>query len=67
MSRAQIGFVVARNTPLRLTPTRAAEVISTLTAGEPARKLRTRGDYLFIRTANETGWIEQQAFGEITK
>lgn len=67
VSRAQIGFIVAKNTPLRLTPTRAAEVISTLTAGEPARKLRTRGNYLFIRTANETGWIEQQAFGEITK
>jgi tetratricopeptide (TPR) repeat protein len=67
VSRAQIGFVVEQNTPLRLTPTRAAEVISTLTSGEPARKLRTRGNYFFIRTANETGWIEQQAFGGITK
>jgi len=67
VSRAQIGLVVERNTPLRLTPTRDAETISTLSAGEPARKLRTRGNYYFIRTANESGWIENSAFGEITK
>ena len=67
VSRTQIGFVVERNTPLRLTPTRDAETVSTLAAGEPARKLRTRGNYYFIQTASERGWIEQSSFGEITK
>jgi len=67
VSRAQIGLVVERNAALRLTPTQTAEVILTLTAGEPARKLRTRGNYFFIRTASAAGWIEQKSFGEIAR
>ncbi len=67
VSRTQIGLVVERNAPLRLTPTRTAEVMATLTAGEPVRKLRTRGDYFFIRTANGAGWIEQTAFGAVAQ
>ena len=62
VSRTQIGFVLKKNAPLLLTPTRAGEVISTLTAGEPARQSRTRGNYRFIRTAGESGWIEQGEF-----
>ena len=67
ISRTQIGLVVERNAPLRLTPTREAEVVVILTAGEPARKLRTRGNYFFIRTASAAGWIDQKAFGEIAR
>jgi tetratricopeptide (TPR) repeat protein len=67
VSRTQIGFIVTRDTPLRLTPTREAEVMATLTAGEPAQKLRTRGNYFFIRTVNESGWIEQTAFGTVAQ
>lgn len=63
VSRMQTGFAVKRNAPLLLTPTREGEVISTLTAGEPARKLRTRGDYFLIRTEFGTGWIERSQFG----
>jgi len=63
VSRTHIGFVLKKNAPLLLTPTRAGEVISTLTAGEPARQLRTRGNYRFIRTTGESGWIEQNEFG----
>jgi len=63
MSRTQIGFVIKKDTPLLLTPTREAEVISTLAAGEPARRLRTRGNYFFIRTAFATGWISREQFG----
>jgi hypothetical protein len=62
MSRTQIGFVVKNNAPLQLTPTHNAEVISTLSAGEPARRLRTRGDYVFIRTLGGAGWLAQDEF-----
>ena len=63
VSRTQIGFVLKKNAPLLLTPTREAEVISTLNAGEPARWLRTRGNYFFIRTAFAAGWISREQFG----
>lgn len=61
-SRTQIGFVLKKNAPLLLTPTRDGEVIATLNAGEPARRLRTRGNYFFIRTAGGSGWLEQGEF-----
>jgi hypothetical protein len=62
VSRTQIGLVLTKNVPLLLTPTSAGEVIATLTAGEPARQVRTRGDYVFIRTLGGSGWIEQSQF-----
>jgi tetratricopeptide (TPR) repeat protein len=62
VSRTHLGFVVKKNAPLRLTPTDQGEVTATLTAGEPARQERTRGNYLFIRTAGGSGWIEQDEF-----
>jgi tetratricopeptide (TPR) repeat protein len=67
VSRTNLGFVLQKNAALLLTPTREGEVISTLNAGEPARQLRTRGNYLLIRTANETGWIERGAFGLVNE
>jgi hypothetical protein len=42
-------------------------MISTLNAGEPARKLRTRGNYFFIRTENGSGWIEQNQLGLVNE
>ena len=65
VSRTQIGFVVKKNAQLQLTPTHNGEIISTLAAGEPARKLRTRGNYVFIRTLGGAGWLEQDDFGLI--
>lgn len=62
-SRAQIGFVLKKNTPLLLTPTRESEVLTTLNPGEPARKLRVRGDYYLIYTGYGTGWIDMKQFG----
>ena len=62
MSRSQIGFVVKKNASLQLTPTHNGEVISTLAAGEPARKIRTRGNYVFIRTLGASGWVEKDNF-----
>jgi len=63
VSRTQIRFVLKKNAPLQLTPTHNGEVISTLAAGEPARKLRTRGNYVFIRTLGASGWMEENGFG----
>ncbi len=65
VSRTHLGIVLRKNTPLLLTPTREGEVISTLTAGESARRLRTRNGYLFVRTAYGTGWISQKNLGFI--
>jgi tetratricopeptide (TPR) repeat protein len=67
VSRTNTGFVTGKNVPLRLTPTRAAESLGTLADGEPARVLRTRGDYYFIRTAGEAGWVEQKSFGMVCR
>ena len=63
VTRTQIGFVLKKDAPLLLTPTREAEAVSTLAAGEPARRLRTRGNYFFIRTAFAAGWISRDQFG----
>jgi tetratricopeptide (TPR) repeat protein len=65
VSRTQTGFVLKKNAPLRLTPTRDGELISTLAAGEPVRRLRARGNYVFIRTIGGSGWLEQNDFGPL--
>lgn len=62
VSRTQIGFVFKKNVPLLLTPTRESEVLATLPAGEPARRLKVRGNYIFIRTTGGSGWIAQDEF-----
>lgn len=65
IQRIQAGFVIRKNASLQLTPTHDGEVVSSLPAGEPARKLRTHGNYIFIRTPSGSGWIEQGEFGLI--
>ncbi len=62
LTRTQLGFVVEKDVPLRLTPTAEAETVTRLAAGEPARRLRTRGDYVFIRSNHATGWVRQAEF-----
>ena len=56
-TRAALGLVTEKNTPLRLTATQSAETVATLSAGEPVRQLRARGDYLFVHTQYGNGWI----------
>lgn len=63
VSRTQIGFVLKKNAPLLLAPASEAETVSTLSAGVPARRLRTRGNYFFIRTTFASGWISRDQFG----
>jgi hypothetical protein len=50
---------------LQLTPTRNGEVITPLSAGEPARELRTRGEFVFVRTLDAAGWIQKDGFKRI--
>lgn len=64
-TRSRIGFVLDKDTALRLTPTQEAQAITRLPAGEPARLVRARGRFLLIRTNHALGWIEQNEFGLI--
>jgi hypothetical protein len=64
-TRSKIGIVVTKETPLRLTPTSEAQILTRLPAGETARLERERGQYLFIRTSAAAGWIERAQLGLI--
>jgi hypothetical protein len=64
-TRSRIGFMLQKDTPLRLTPTLEAQVVTRLAAGEPARRIGTRGNYVLIRTSRALGWVEQDQFGLI--
>jgi tetratricopeptide (TPR) repeat protein len=65
LTRSNIGFVLNAETPLRLTPTAGGETLTRLAAGEPARRLRTRGNYVFVRTNRSSGWMEKSQLGLI--
>ena len=62
-TRSRIGFVLQKDTPLRLTPTLEAQAMTRLAAGEPGRWVRARGNYVLIRTSRTLGWVEQNQFG----
>ena len=62
-TRSRIGFVLQPDTPLRLTPTHEAQALTHLAAGEPARWVRTRGDYVLVRTSRTLGWVEREQLG----
>ena len=62
-TRARIGFILNKDTSLRLTPTANAQSVTRLGAGDPARLVRERGGYLLVRTHHTLGWIERAQFG----
>jgi len=64
-TRARIGFILQKDTPLRLTPTSEAQTVTRLAAGEPARLLKTRGAYILLRTVRAAGWIRREEFGRM--
>jgi tetratricopeptide (TPR) repeat protein len=66
-TRARLGFVLLKETPLRLTPTAEAQLITRLPAGEPVRVEREHGDYVLIRASQTTGWIRRNQFQLICK
>lgn len=67
ISRTNLGFVVKKGTPLLLVPAKTSETITTLPAGEPARSLKARGDYHFVKTASGSGWIEGKDLGFVNR
>ena len=62
-TRSRLGFVLEKDTPLRLTPTTEAQVVTRLASGEPARCERVRGNFLLVRTSRGAGWVERNQFG----
>ena len=62
-TRSRIGFVLQKDTPLRLTPTLEAQAVTRMAAGEPARWVRARGNYVLICTNRTLGWVEREQFG----
>jgi len=64
-TRSASGFILQKDTPLRLTPTAEAQAITRLAAGEPGRSVRRRGGYLLIRTHRTLGWVQLDQFGLI--
>ncbi len=65
-TRTDLGIILAKDTPLRLTPTAEAQTLTKLPAGEMARLETRRGNYVYIRTGNEAaGWVEKSQFGLI--
>jgi hypothetical protein len=65
ISRTNLGFVLKKDAPLLLTPTQGSEVITTLTPGESIRRLRTRGEFYFVKTPLGNGWMERKNTGWI--
>lgn len=65
-TRSRLGFVLQKDTALLLTPTREAQSVTRLAAGEPARLQRARGNYVLIRTNRALGWVERREFALIS-
>jgi hypothetical protein len=65
-TRSNLGIVLLKQTPLRLTPTTEAQILTRLPAGEMARIERERGHFVFIRTAATAGWVDRSQFGLIS-
>jgi hypothetical protein len=66
-TRAQLAVLLPKQTPLRLTPTRDAQILTKLGAGEIIRWERERGDYVYVRAANDAGgWVERTQIGLIS-
>jgi hypothetical protein len=66
-TRSRMGVIRVQDTALRLTPTRDAQVLGKLPAGEMARVEMTRGGYFYVRTGSDAaGWVQRAEFGLIT-
>lgn len=64
-TRSRIGFVLAKDTPLMLTPTREGQSVTRLAPGEPVRVQRTRPGYYLVKTRHSSGWVEREVVGLI--
>ncbi len=66
-TRSKLGVVLPQETPLLLTPTAEAQILTRLPAGETARLERERGPYVFIRTSAAAGWVGRTQFGLMSR
>ena len=64
-TRSNIGFVLQKDTLLRLTPTQESQLIARLQPGEPLRVKTLRGRYVLVHTNRATGWIEKEQLGSL--
>ena len=65
-SRSKLGVILNSHTPLRLTPTQEAQVLTKLPAGDLVRVERERPKYIYVRAGNAAaGWVERAQFGRI--
>jgi len=65
-SRGKIGVVLTAETLLRLTPTKEGEMLGKLAEGELARLEKRRGEYVYVRGANDrAGWVLRSEFTKI--
>lgn len=62
-TRSKLGFILEKDTPLRLTPTQEAQYVTRLAAGEPARWVRQSRGYVLVRTSRAAGWVEHGQLG----
>jgi hypothetical protein len=62
-TRTNVGFILDKGTPLRLTPTQEAQTLTQLAPGESVRWLRARGNFILVRTSRANGWIERNKVG----
>jgi len=65
VGRSRLGFILERDTALRLTPTTEAQVITRLAAGDPVRLEAKKGQFLLVKTSRARGWVQAQAIGEL--
>lgn len=66
LTRARIGIVLQKDTPLRLTPTQEAEVVTRMAAGEPVRVGKERGRFVLVRGNRGFGWVEKEQVGRLS-
>jgi tetratricopeptide (TPR) repeat protein len=66
-TRSNIGFVLQKDTLLRLTPTQESQLIARLQPGEPLRVKTSRGKYVLVHTNRATGWIEKEQLGSLSR
>lgn len=62
-TRSRLGFILEKNTPLRLSPTDDAQFLIRLQAGESARLERAHGKYVLIRANRMLGWVQADQLG----
>ena len=67
-TRAKLGVVRVPEASLLLTPTREGQSLLRLSAGEVARQIGQRGDYVRVRTGSDLeGWLRREEFALVSQ